>query len=319
MTQPLDKYMTGDDTPRSRSLSELESMSFSQTSRGVLAPFRAQFEQQARTVSRSGESAVSQTEAGEFHDAWTLGVAKPERAERSSMAKFERKAARAILDEDDRIAVPSDDVSDYPYRCICSLVIHCRTGQVGLGTGWLVGPRTVVTAGHCVYMHNHGRWAAGVDVYPARVGDHRPFRARATRLMSVRGWTEQAKPESDYGGIEVDRDLSDIGSFSYAALPTAELETLQAVNVVGYPADKPGTMWGHARRLARVTKRQLEYEIDTINGNSGGPVFALRNDEAIAVGIHNYGNLARMRNLATRITKGVYANIRDWKERAASS
>ena len=48
---------------------------------------------------------------------------------------------------------------------ICSLSITAADGTRWVGTGWLAGRRCVVTAGHCVYLHGHGGWAAEVGVH----------------------------------------------------------------------------------------------------------------------------------------------------------
>jgi V8-like Glu-specific endopeptidase len=249
-------------------------------------------------TSRSGEPSV-------IHDAWALGrgsVLEP-------LSVMEAKLAEAIIGKDDRVQVP--DPMIYPFRCICSLRLRTQSGLWGAGTGWLVGPRTVITAGHCLFLHEHGGWIAEMEVYPARQADFKPFTAAAQYAMTVAGWKEDALPESDYGAVWLDRDVTGFGSFGYAALDAGLLETLRC-QVVGYPSDKQGTMWGHARHLMQVLDKQLEYDIDTIDGNSGGPVFVIHEGSAIAIGIHNYGNSVSMRNTATRLTKPVFANIQRW-------
>ena len=54
----------------------------------------------------------------------------------------------------------------YPWRCICSLLITTATGATRIGTGWLAAPRLVVTAGHCVHLTDEGGWAVRVEVIP---------------------------------------------------------------------------------------------------------------------------------------------------------
>ena len=83
------------------------------------------------------------------------------------------------------------------------------------------------------------------------------------------------------------------------------------VNIAGFPIDKPaGTLWGHARRVSRVTPNALFYEIDTYGGRSGAPVVCWDGNDYVAVGIHNYGDLAG--NRATRINASVFANLDGW-------
>jgi glutamyl endopeptidase len=84
----------------------------------------------------------------------------------------------------------------YPYSAIAHI-----TSSVGGCTGWMIGPNTVATAGHC--LHN-GSWATNVRVYPGRNGSSTPYGScGATRLYSVTGWTSSRSPEYDYGAIKL--------------------------------------------------------------------------------------------------------------------
>ena len=216
-----------------------------------------------------------------------------------------------VVGVDDR--TPIDDTESYPYSCICSLVITAANGKRFIGTGWLVGPRTVITAGHCVYMHNQGGWAEQIEVFPGRNGGHKPFRSTAKDLQSVEGWVQRERPEHDYGAIILADPLGDeVGFFGYATRGDAELQNM-TINIVGYPGDKdPGTMWGHARRLKRVEQQTVVYDIDTFGGQSGAGLIQWDGgEEFYVVGIHNYGDLSG--NSATRITQEVYDNIKKWK------
>ena len=216
--------------------------------------------------------------------------------------------AEVIHEHDDRVRVTN--TTDYPYGCICFLAIRARNGAAFVGTGWLADERTVITAGHCVFMHREGGWAASIDVFPGQNGrGDRPYQARATRLWSTRGWTDQKSAPADYGAIRLDQRMSAVGTFGYGALSDSELRS-ELCHVVGYPADKRGEMWGHGRRLSAVRAETLIYDIDTYGGNSGGPVFMLRNGRPAVVGIHNYGDLTG--NSATRITGTVYQRIQGW-------
>lgn len=212
-----------------------------------------------------------------------------------------------IIGDDDRVRVTN--TLAYPFGCICHLVIRARNGNRYVGTGWLADEQTVVTAGHNVYMHLNGGWAASIDVYPGRNGNLRPYQARALRTWSTRGWTEQKSAPADYGAIRLDRKIEGVGTFGFGALTNEELKA-GMFHIVGYPGDKPSEMWGHGRRLKSVRSDVLIYDIDTVEGNSGGPVFLVRNGDSIVVGIHNYG--ADSGNSATRITNDVYKKIQGW-------
>jgi glutamyl endopeptidase len=246
-------------------------------------------------------------------DAWfaEYGTAVS-RAVIASSAQRSELTQRVIIGPDDRVRIR--DTQTVPYRWICDLVIRAANGSSWLGTGWLAGPRTVITAGHCVYMRRQGGWVRRVDIYPGRDGAQIPFSLVSDRPRSVAGWVDGARPESDYGALVLPEPVADAAAwFDSMALSDGELAGL-TVNLVGYPTDKEmGTMWGHARGLKEVHAETLGYDIDTYGGQSGAPVVRwVGNGRYGVVGIHNYGDLSG--NSATRITRGVLKNIDRWKE-----
>jgi V8-like Glu-specific endopeptidase len=218
--------------------------------------------------------------------------------------------------------------TQFPYRAIASLEITAADGSQWVGTGWFIGPRTVITAGHCVFVHSPqipgaNGWVRSIRVIPGRDGASRPFGfVDATKFRSVAGWTQRADPEFDYAAIILPPG-SDLGErvgqfFETAALSDLELKTM-FLNVAGYPGDKrgaeAGTLWIDAKRTASVTANKVYYDLDTMGGQSGAPVFAARPDgRRVAVGIHAYGVSGDVRsNSGTRIHAGVLARMEQWK------
>jgi V8-like Glu-specific endopeptidase len=225
--------------------------------------------------------------------------------------------AEVVIGKDDRLRIHK--TTAYPWRTICSLLITAKDGSGWRGTGWLVGPGTVMTAGHCVYMHGHGGWVRRIEVVPGRNGSKRPYGScAATSFCSVKGWTNKKKRSHDYGAIILPSNCrygNQLGWFGYANLGASSLSGL-TVNLSGYPGDKPaGTQWWHARRIKWVTARTIVYNIDTAGGQSGSPVWRLKNGQRHAVGIHTNGSTSG--NSATRITKPVFDNIKAWKQKGS--
>ncbi|MBA4067334.1 MAG: hypothetical protein C0501_27220 [Isosphaera sp.] len=221
-------------------------------------------------------------------------------------------APELVFADDDRQRVPA--TRDFPWRCLCSLSITAANGTRWVGTGWLAGPRTVVTAGHCVFLHRQGGWARRVEVSPGRNGTDAPFGpVTSDDLHSVTGWTEDENPALDYGAVVLPAPL-DLGWLAYGVYPDADLQGLR-VNVFGYPADKPpGELWGTSRLLQQVLPERLVYNLSTFGGQSGAPVFEKSGNDRVVVGIHNYGDVSG--NIATRITDAVYDDIEAWKPKA---
>lgn len=197
----------------------------------------------------------------------------------------------------------------FPWCAICYLIIHAADGSRWAGSGWLAGPRTVITAGHCVYLHGCGGWAKQVEVFPACNGPFRPQRQNSADLRSVRGWVEHKKEECDYGAILLSADVP-LSAFNCRAVGDEQFQGM-LVNVFGYPTDKaPGTLWGSPCLVREVRPRKLVYNSSIFGGLSGSPVFCKQDKDRFVVGIHTHGDL--LGNSATRITAEVLKNIQAW-------
>jgi glutamyl endopeptidase len=250
----------------------------------------------------------------EFADPMTLAMALQQ-------PTLTEDVAEVIIGSDDRVRIRNTRAT--PWRWVCSLRVTAANGTRWIGTGWLVGPRTVITAGHVVYMHNQGGWARRIEVIPGRDGATRPFGScNATSFRSVKGWTTKKKRSHDYGAIILPSNCrygDRLGYFGYANLSYFSLLGLK-VNNSGYPGDggkagsqrETGSQWFMARRIKFVTGRRLIYNMDTVGGNSGGPVWRLKNGKRHVVGIHTNGS--PLGNSATRIVKAVFNNIKKWKQ-----
>lgn len=123
------------------------------------------------------------------------------------------------------------------------------------------------------------------------------------------------KPESDYGCIVLPPNAfggRNLGSFGFANFDAQKLLAQKAV-LVGYPGDKPfAESWGMSRTFKTVTAKTLIYDIDTMGGQSGAPVYVKRGGKRYVVGIHDYG--ATTGNSATRIIQPVYERLVAWSK-----
>ncbi|MEM9836356.1 MAG: serine protease [Bacteroidota bacterium] len=227
------------------------------------------------------------------------------------------KAAEVVIGRDDRRRITN--TAAYPWRAVCSLLIRTKTGKTFIGTGWFIGPRTVMTAGHCVYMHKEGGWAKSITVTPGRNAGAKPYGSvTSSSFRSVTGWTTNGpNHEYDYGCITLPANQrlgARTGWFGFAYMGDRSLKG-KYLNSMGYPGDKPyGTMWYHHSRVKRLTSRKVYYTIDTAGGQSGSPVYYIKDGKRYAVGIHAYGSQSG--NSATRINKGVFNLMKRWKNLA---
>ncbi|HEV7372563.1 trypsin-like serine peptidase [Arenibaculum sp.] len=221
-----------------------------------------------------------------------------------------------VLGFDDRVRVTP--TLDYPWRCICMLRVIAADGTQWFGTGWLAGPRLVVTAGHVVHIAERGGWVREIEVIPAGDGGERPYGSTVSRrFRSVGGWVRDQTPGLDYGAILLPADAAYGGSLGYFGIASVDDQALagSTVQLSGYPADKPtGTQWHHAREILRLEPQILHYDIDTAGGQSGAPVWAEFNAKRYVVGIHRGGHVTG--NSAVRLTDAVYDNIIAWNGEA---
>jgi V8-like Glu-specific endopeptidase len=207
-----------------------------------------------------------------------------------------------------------------PYRRICHLSITAGDGSAFLGTGFFIGPRTIITAGHCVYDRDHGGWPQQIIVSPGRNGSSKPFgQFTATNFCSVEGWTQNQDRDCDYGVIQLAKNdnVPPVGSFGFGVFSDQALQN-KVLRTAGYPGDKRGdeygTMWFGSKIVKAVTPTTIVYDIDTIGGQSGSAVYDESNH---VVGIHTNGNLDG--NSATRITQSVFNNLQAWRSEGGAS
>lgn len=224
--------------------------------------------------------------------------------------------AETVHGPDDRIKIANTAV--YPWRAHASLLITAADGSQWIGTGWFIGPHTLMTAGHVVHIKNSGvagrdGWVRSIDVMPGRNGGQLPYgTVRSSNFRSVTGWTTNGDQNFDYGAIIIPTDLGNTtGWFGFGVYSDADL--LAALgNISGYPGDQPsGTQWYDARRIASVNARKVYYDIDTFGGQSGSAVYRIVGGDRFGIAIHAYGGAAT--NSGTRIVRPVFDNMVAWK------
>lgn len=225
-------------------------------------------------------------------------------------------SAETVHGPDDRVKITNTSI--YPWRVHASLLITAADGSNWIGTAWFIGPHTLVTAGHCVYIKNSGvpgrdGWVRSIDVMPGRNGAALPYgKVTSRNFRTVAGWVNSADQNFDYGAIIIPTNLGNTtGWFGFGVYSDATLMA-SVGNISGYPGDKPsGTQWYDARRIASVNARKVYYDIDTFGGQSGSAVYRIDSGGRYGVAIHAYGGATT--NSGTRIVRPVFDNMVAWK------
>lgn len=266
---------------------------------------------------RDGVEALRPEVQEESAAAAVLQLRKPLRDIGAASFQDPEVVLETVHGPDNRLKV--EDTDKYPYRVNASLLITARDGSQWIGTGWFISNRTLITAGHCVYIKNSGvpnrdGWVKTMEVMPGRNGENLPYGSvTSSRFWTVQGWADSGDENYDYAAIILPTDLGDtVGTLGFGSYSDAELVG-NVANVTGYPGDKPdGTMWYDTKGIASVAATKVYYDIDTAGGQSGAAVYIIKDGQRIAVAVHAYGGAVT--NSGTRISAPVFRNLTNWKE-----
>ncbi|MFL6260652.1 MAG: trypsin-like serine peptidase [Thermoanaerobaculia bacterium] len=220
--------------------------------------------------------------------------------------------AKSIIGTDNRTLVST--TTSYPWRAI---VLVTFTG--GRCTGWLFGSDVVATAGHCVHTGgSSGTWMSNVRVYPGRNGSSSPYGScTAKRLYSVLGWTASKDENYDYGAIKLNCTVGNTTGYFGFWWQSASLTGL-STTLAGYPGDKLLTQWKSTGTVAWTQDLQIYYPDDSVEGDSGAPVFQNRSGcGQCSMAIHGHGLHGffphSSYNHGVRISQPVFNNLVSWK------
>jgi V8-like Glu-specific endopeptidase len=224
----------------------------------------------------------------------TLEAARANNFERGYMPKKTAPAAAG-----NAVAAPAKPVGEKdirfwqkdtrkaPWRWICLLVPGTSPDSLdlkGYATGWLAGPRLVVTAGHVI----NDLKDEGLAVIPGCVGpDSQGYIttplgwAFSTQLLMAKNIkTENGRTVNDYGFVVLPKQLplgATLGWLHIQALSTPDIraETTFGCLIAGYPSDKKpiGSLWSDTPVLPDIDDDYVWYSAgSTEKGASGSPV-----------------------------------------------
>ncbi|MCK4312169.1 MAG: trypsin-like serine protease, partial [Candidatus Cloacimonetes bacterium] len=223
---------------------------------------------------------------------------------------------RTVFPPDDRVRITP--TTSYPWRTICKLFVTFPDGATGGCSGAIIDGFHVLTAGHCIYSHNHGGWATSIEFVPGLDEDYMPYNhAWATYLRSYTGWTQNQMHEHDWGVVTLDRNVGNyVGWMGRQTADWWSAIYTGIVNVAGYPADLCGglCLYWDADNGRTATEHNHWYYMDTFGGQSGSPVWRYDGDSRYILTIHAYGDDGSSSNHGTRLNQDKFERIITWTE-----
>ncbi|WP_032113531.1 trypsin-like serine peptidase [Candidatus Paracaedibacter symbiosus] len=214
-----------------------------------------------------------------------------------------------------------EDPSGWPYCVHGHLMMRFGAEEIVVGSGILVGPNHVLTAGHNLYNRTKRQWPDEVWFSPGRRGKNFPFGySKGSILLCHKEWLDHRgskKDDYDLGMIILDRAIGNEAGWSGLLYAPDIFFDQWEIAVTGYPGEKGSKdyystqMWEKGTRAKNgwFSSEVIQYDIPTSFGQSGGAIWRqwptpVNPDPTniLTIGIHTQGG-TNGTNKGIRLTK----------------
>ena len=238
----------------------------------------------------------------------------------------------SVIGNDDSVIV--NDTANAPWRPLVCMRIKAP-GEFLVGSGILIRPNVILTAAHNVYRLNSKAYATSIVAHVGvTTGGNAGAEAIGARVQCPPQYVACAGPNDptrlafDFAVIHLTTDalgkwtkpesIPDV--LSQAPMSEPELRAAQ-LTLAGYPVygGKPIVLRKCLGRIVSTTGTGLLYDMDSLPGQSGGPVFRI-NEPSKSItfaGLPTRGQ--EIENRARRWEASMQKTVKDWLGGAANS
>ena len=229
-----------------------------------------------------------------------------------------------IFPPDDRTVVPYSTTTTYPWRTICKIYMKAADGTGWMGSAAMIGAGQgghgywILTAAHCVYMHDHGGWVSSIEVIPGYDGVQSEqyqkmpyYHAWVTVPVTYTAWVNSADWNYDIAWCKLDRNLGDYtGWMGRLTAGPGWGGYTGILNTAGYPGDKDGgvRMYFDSDYGTYANEYKIWFLMDLMGGQSGSPVWYYDGTSRYIVGNVAYHGSLPYGNSGTRLNQATF----DW-------
>lgn len=194
--------------------------------------------------------------------------------------------------------IGNDNGYDYSDPRVVQINATYPSGNLTVSTATFIGPRSLVTAGHCVYNKDYGGWAKRVTLEIPGWG-----RVEANNLYAFEGWTIDQNNNWEIGVIELPQDFTDYVGYCGFAVNNYKG---QPITILQRTPNNEGK--GSDGFIEGIEDNLIIYRNDTIPSPSGGSIFPNPSTKVAVIGIHFSGLTDYDFNRGIRITDYLF----DW-------
>ncbi len=229
-----------------------------------------------------------------------------------------------VFGSDDRVHLGPANMSNLPYSSIGRVSTLWPDGSKTSGSGAMLGPRTMLTAGDMIYDSTRGGFAQQIYFFPGQSGtalvdpntnirtsNYQLYGAAiGTSFTTYNGWKDNHDLNFDIGYVTLDRDIGNFTGWMGWGTNSDSFFSGKTLSTAGYPTGASTyDMYSSSGTIQTVNPNNFQSQIDTVAGQIGGPLWFLNssNSTRTMYGVDALSSASF--NQFTRITSSVFNDL----------